>query len=345
MKFKNALKLMKEVKYLYSLLKRYGGSLVNGRYYIYSSFRAMTLDEKQSRERSYAYFNKSNVNHRLANIAKFINKTGCFYNRKKSTAEYDAIYTANNYDKLREIKLFSFRRNKILTICTSPFELDKQLTQYECFRASYNMPTVNNSDRYPNSFEVSMITLKTFPGDIMALDAIYRSTVQFNPTLEILHRENARELIKHSYDNEEINSLLQKLCAKISDDVLDINIPFCTQHGDLSKDNLLYGDCDGKLDFWWIDWEHARERLFFYDYFFYILNSAMYYDTKAYDCYMNGEADEGLKSFFSHFGLEFDPHKRKDYFLLFAVVFLKERVCDFGRTAALKAYSDFIESH
>ena len=88
-----------------------------------------------------------------------------------------------------------------------------------------------------------------------------------------------------------------------------------------------------------------RERIFFYDYFFYIINSAIYYDTKAYECYMSGEADENLKDLFSHFGLEFDSKKRRDYFLLFAVAFLKERVCDFGRVAALKTYCDFIESH
>ena len=127
--------------------------------------------------------------------------------------------------------------------------------------------------------------------------------------------------------------------------MMDIAIPLSLQHGDLSKDNLLYGECDGKKDFWWIDWEHADERVFFYDYFFYITNSAIYYDTLAYEHYMSGEADEDLKCFFDHFGLKYTPERKKDYFLIFSVVFLKERVCDTGRLETLKTYCNFINTH
>ena len=83
--------------------------------------------------------------------------------------------------------------------------------------------------------------------------------------------------------------------------------------------------------------------LFFYDYFFYIINSAFYGDLGAYSTYINGENDDALQRWFEYFGLSFDPESRFDYFLIFAVVFLKERVCDKGNLNALKKYFELIQ--
>ena len=152
------------------------------------------------------------------------------------------------------------------------------------------------------------------------------------------------EITDFSYSAEE-NELLEGIRSKISKVALLEELPFSVQHGDISKENLLYGEADGKTDFWWIDWEHARERVFFYDLFFYIVNSAFYYNTAAYDLYMGGEADEMLKEFFNHFGVNFDPNKRKDYLLIYMIDFLKERVCAFSRVSALKEYCEFLEAH
>ena len=56
--------------------------------------------------------------------------------------------------------------------------------------------------------------------------------------------------------------------------------------------------CEGKRDFWWIDWEHAGERIFFYDYFFYILHSALYFGREPFEAYLGGEGDEELSALF-----------------------------------------------
>jgi len=346
MKIRSAWNILREIRYMRSVIKCYSDRLAAGKYIVLDGFRAMALNDEETLRCARYYFTKPGVNHRMASIAARLNKSGYYVNKnKKSNAEYEAVYTANNYDKDREIKLFSFKRNKILTVCTSSNEMEKQIAQYESFGSAYSMPGVKKSESYPNSFEISMIALETFPGDYAALHTISRSTVGFNPEPDGLKREKAEALIKHSYDSEEIISLLNTLSSQIDESVLKLEIPLCIQHGDLSKDNLLYGNVDGKSDFWWIDWEHAGERAFFYDYFFYIINSALYYDTKSYDLYMSGGVDENLKNFFLHFGLTFEPEKRRDYFILFAIVFLKERVCDFGRVAALKTYCEFIETH
>ena len=345
MKIKTALKIIGEIGYLRSLIKRYGDSLANGKYYLYNSFRALSLDEPSSRERSYPYFNRTNANPRFASLALKLNKFGAFHNRNKKTrGEYEAIYVANNHDKVREVKLFSFKRGKILTLCTCCDEMEKQLTQYESFSKSFNMPMVKASDKYQNAIEISMVDLREFPGDKAALDGIALTNANANYG-RTLHSKTVKELIEFSYDNDEMNSLLSELTSKIDPSLLYLPIPLCPQHGDLSKDNLMYGESDGVTDFWWIDWEHAGERVFFYDYFFYVLNSAIYFDKNALDCYLNGEADEGLRRLFESAGSSFDPNKRKDIFLIFAVVFLKERVCDKGFLSALKTYCKFISDN
>lgn len=345
-KIRNAFKIGREIRYLRSILKRYSASLVLGKYYLLDGFRAVALDDPATREFARQYFTKPGISQRLSSIAARLNRCGCFVNRnKKSSEEYEAFYTANNYDKIREIKLFSFQRNKMLTICTDSSEQEKQIKQYERFGKAYHMPTVQKSDHYPNAFEISMVKFKTPLEEFFALETIARSTMSFHASTDNLRRECVKNLISFSYDNEEMNSLLKEIAVRIDPTVAALTFPLCMQHGDLSKDNLIYGEAEGETDFWWIDWEHARERVFLYDYFFYIVNSAVYYDTKAYECYMSGKADDMLAAFFAHFGLTFVSAHKKDYFLAFMIIFLKERVCDLGNLAALKMYCEFLDQN
>ena len=344
MRIKTILDLFGEARYMRSIIKRYGDSLARGKYYMFSNFRSMSLDKPEVRAVANKYFIKGKIPARTAKVANALNKSGYFRNKNKnSTEEYVALYSANNYDKVREIKLFSFDRQRILTICVSAADMQKQLDEYHLFGTSYSMPSVKKNEKYPNSLEISMVRLNAFPGDLSALNAISVSTQNYNPDVEKLHKQSAKDVIGFQYDNEEMNSLLGEIASFVSDDVLSMNVPLCIQHGDLSKDNLIYGESNGKTDFWWIDWEHARERVFFYDYYFYIINSAMYYDTGALECYMNGECDGMMREYFSHFGLVFEPSKRRDYLLLSTVAFLKERVCNKGNLIALKLYCEFLK--
>ena len=64
---------------------------------------------------------------------------------------------------------------------------------------------------------------------------------------------------------------------------------------------------------------------------------------KVYQCYISEESDDLLKELFDHFGLDLDLERKKDYLLIFAIVFLKERVCDYGRLSSLKKYINLIK--
>lgn len=344
MKIRSAFSVYKEIRYLKSVIKKYGDSLAQGNYHLFGCFRSMALAEPEIMALASPYIEKQALSNTKASIACKLNRIHFFKNKnKKTNGKYEAFYSANNFDKKREVKLFSFKEKKILTICTSPQEAEKQLQQYQTFSKRYPMPLVKASDTYPCAYEISMVDLQEFPGDSMALGAIADCGTKSVLQDTELQTVPARELVAHSYENTEMNEMLAELISHINDDVLAESIPLCLQHGDLSKDNLIYGDADGKRDFWWIDWEHAAKRPFFYDYFFYILNSAIYFDNKALQSYVQGKEDASLSAFFAAYGLTYDFHKKKDYFLLFAIVFLKERICDRGNIHALKMYFDFLK--
>lgn len=344
MNIKTIIKILRETKYIRSVLKKYGDSLVCGIYYQHKSFRALSLDEPEIRERARIYFDKGGSGKRMQSVAKALNKIHFFKNKnKRSSEEYEGFYSANNYDKIREIKLFSFKRNKILTICTSPDEMQKQIDQYKIFGSAYNMPSVKKNNKYGNSFEISMIDLKKYIGERFAFENIIRSTIAYNPCPKELILTSVKDLTAFSCKNEEQRFYMTKLVEKIDPSLMDMTIPSCIQHGDLSKDNLLYGECDGKVDFWWIDWEHAGNRVFFYDLFFYMVNSALFGDSVALNHYVNGDIDKEMSDYFSHFGLVYDKKYRFDYLLIFMIPFLVERVCPNATTTALKQYYEIIE--
>ena len=152
------------------------------------------------------------------------------------------------------------------------------------------------------------------------------------------------EILNFEDQNEEFKDVLMDLASNLTPDILDGKIATCIQHGDLSRDNLIYGKSEENTGFWWIDWEHARERIFFYDYFFYMLNTAMYFsDKSAIISYLNGEFDYYLVNWFNQFGLEYNTNHRKDYFIVFTLDFLKQRVCNLGNIKTLKAYCDLVK--
>ena len=343
MHIRSALVVIKDAKYIGSILRKYNEVLAAGKYYLFSSFRAMSLNVPETLKAAERYFSFKKTHPMRIKGANLFNKLGCYINRnKKSTGEYEAFYVANNYDKVREVKLFSFTSKQILTICKDEADKKRQLDEYVMFSHAYNMPHVRTNPNYANAINVSMVDRMVSPGDCFALTAIAEATVANNPDPKSLLYIPISELISFSYENKKINLMLKDLADRLDDAVLQSVLPLCMQHGDLSKDNLIYGECDGKTGYWWIDWEHASERVFFYDYFFYIIHSAMYDDFEPISCYLSGENDETLKAFFEHFNISFESDKKWDYLVVFAMCFLKERVCDLGYVSTLEAYCELI---
>ncbi|MBE6667454.1 MAG: hypothetical protein E7607_03990 [Ruminococcaceae bacterium] len=343
MNVKTVIKTYRELKYLRSVIKRYGDSLAPGKYYLFSSMRAMAHDIPETMDEAKKYFDKKRAKSKLTSLISKLNNTKYFYNKNKaSDGRYGAVYTANNYDKDREVKLFSFKEKKILTICTSEKVCKKQIDQYKDLGNAFNMPKVVAGEKYENSIEVSMVELLPRPEEAQALENIIASHTAYNPK-DRIEKGSIKEIIDVSAYSGEMRALMGKISQGIAEDIFSEDIAYSVQHGDLSKDNLIYGNSDGKYDFWWIDWEHIGKRVFFYDYFFYILNTAVYFDDlRSFEYYMSEESNRDLEKFFKHFSVEFDEERKKDYFLVFCMSFLKERVCQLGNLDALKMYCDFI---
>lgn len=345
MNIKKVTVLCSELRDCKRILKQYGHLMKTGNYWLFPSRCAMVVKQDDKIEIASRYFNAKGRNKKLDRLLSYINRSKYFCNKCKDSQElYEAFYLSNNYDKVREAKLFSFDRQKILTICVSPEERAAQLEQYQRFHEAYSLPQITEYEAIPTAFEISMVQILPIPSEKDALGAIAASTVKYNENeMAELQKSSVAELIRFDYENREMNELLSELASKIDETLLDLPIPLCIQHGDLSKDNLMYGTSDGRTAFWWIDWEHARERIFFYDFFFYALHSAVYKDTsEALECYLRGENESEVRAYFEAFGVPYDANKAKDYFLVFAIVFLKERVCDLNNLSALKMYCDVL---
>lgn len=337
--------VLHEIRYFKKIIKKYGEALLPGRYRLFPSMRAIVADDPVSLDLARPYFEKAIAPSKVKKLISWANQVGYYQNKRECVSEqFQAVYSANNYDKVREIKLFSFERREILTICASAHAFERQLLEYESLHPYFAMPFLEKRTQYENSYKIDMVDLIPRPDDEFAVKTIGQCICAYHRAhLAEAGSISARQIAKFSYERQELNDLLTELVEKISVGALALEIPLCFQHGDLSRDNLIYGQCAQKTDFWWIDWEHSGQRLFFYDYFFYILNTAVYFkDKTALEAYLNGDYDDHLKEYFSQFSVQYAPEYRKDYFLLFAVAFLRERVCDKGNLSALKMYNEFI---
>ena len=341
MRIKEIKKVLTEINFFRKTLKKYGSVMRRGKYYLFSTMRAAVLNNLEFYNAAVPYFYKKTPDSLRKNLITIINKIGFLNNKQKSEQKYDAFYVANNYDASREVKLFSFSERKILTICANRNDYSEQVRLYDELGEWYNLPKVEECHLYENSYKISMIELKERPTDEYAIKEILFATMKYNTQGKCNKSIAVKDLVIANYENDELNVILQRLISEISSEVLNVSLPCCEQHGDLSRDNLIYGISEDKEAFWWIDWEHRKSRVFFYDFYFYILNTAVYIkDTFALESYLKGDYNEELKIFFNSFGVEFSSDKLIEYFLVFVISFLKERVCDLNNIIALKMYCE-----
>lgn len=332
-----------KIKYLKKVFKKYKKSLAFGNYYLYPCLRATTLKQDDFTKEADKYFNNMPFQQNYQFAVNFINKFGCLKNKESCNSEYQAIYIANNSDVDREVKLFSFTKKKILTICKSAEEQNKQIELYSALHKSYHLPAVAICDTYDYSYTIDMVQMLPSEDNKSAILEIAECTKKFNKSNA---KKQTREILKYSYQDNRFQTVLNKIVKNISNQVLDASITICPQHGDLSSENLIYGKSNGRTGYWWIDWEHIKDRVFYYDIFFYIQHSAFYFNNKSIlQEFLCGEYDLILNDLFSHFGHTYIPERRKEYFCVFLIAFFSERLCDKGYYEALINYYDFMDKN
>lgn len=325
MKIVSLFRFLFHLSYVKRQFKRCKNHLAPGRYVLLPCMRAFSMDERGVLDFAEKYFPEKNHSRIKLAIVSILNRVGVFTN-KKWGGKYQALYIANNYDKVREMKLFSFWEKKILTICASSTSFEKELDQFERLSATYNMPSVVPSLNCENSYEIDMIELLPKPN---ALSALRNIADAHKGTAVVEESESATfaQILDVAKNNTVYVSIAHAVAEKLSPNSLDAVFPFRIQHGDLSQDNLFYGSCKGEEGYWWIDWEHEDLRLFFYDFYFYILNSAYCsHDLSPLHTYLRGECDDTLAEWFSLVGMRYCDKQREEYLWVYFLSFLNERV-------------------
>ena len=316
------LKKLKEIKYFF---KNNSFRLKPGKYIVGFNYRFLC---HQSYIKNCPFPN-NRINSFTSTIVKIVNFFGYYRCRSnKSHGNYSAIYFANNNFVEKEIKIFNFDIKKILVLCTTKEEKEKQISFYENNKDRLCLPKcVDGGGKSIITDYIEKIELKDF---INPIYAIIESTIKWCDYSEV-----------RSINSLQSNIISPKALLKLKSS--NVEFPFCDQHGDLSSDNLIYGKIDDKTGFWWIDWEHFGKRIFFYDLFFYIMNQAISFKNIGFtNNYLSGVYDEHLCKLFNSFGLKYNTSRKKEYFLYFFILFENERLNTISSNKIIEMYRKYV---
>lgn len=102
----------------------------------------------------------------------------------------------------------------------------------------------------------------------------------------------------------------------------ELFLPTLKIHGDLWRSNILF---DGR-SFYYIDFEHSKINVFFYDIFtFMLMEVEVYSDYTLWDGFVEGRFDRDFSELFSVLGVKYDSKLKRVYFSVFLRCFLSER--------------------
>ena len=338
MKIKTFLKLCKEFKYYKRIVKEYRHELSNGRYYMYPCMRALCKNS----ERLYydKYFNNKVSNAKFVPFVRLFNR---FFRVKVCTKQlekkYSAIYIANNTDESREIKLFDRENNVLKIYCADLQSYHKKMDEVQTLEPFFRLVPSFDFDVKSKSFLQKMINIESKrPDERFVLNEI----IQSGTTLPILGQVEIKDAIIQAQQYVSVFPELAFVLDRIKEKTPK-TIPATISHGDLSTDNFLYGNIGQEENsLYWIDWEHLDTRLFFYDFYFYILNNAVRGNNfEPYYEFINHP--NIVAPLFQHFQFAYSEENAKHTFLLFMLFFLLERVLPTKSQKAFEIYYSFIE--
>ncbi|MFZ3591236.1 hypothetical protein ACOI1C_18825 [Bacillus sp. DJP31] len=239
--------------------------------------------------------------------------------------------SANGY---RDRKIFDLENNKVLTIYLDKKGYHTVLTDHDLFREYFPMPTIIWADDQQLTTIEELISFhpvnqwKEEDLQFVMEDIFIRSFYYFNECLSkrVYSFTTAIDIINTLPNREEVNFIKNK----INPDLLELEIPVLTLHGDLWAANTLL--VKGKTNqVKYIDWEFSNEFTFFYDFFMMMwLDVYMKNRFELINSYVNGDYDQHFKRIFSLFYLTFASKYRMDYFHLFFLNFFKERLVHFS---------------
>lgn len=238
----------------YKLLTRYQHLLQNGLYLVHPNLRSyVKLGSKVNQ-----YLPTSGLG--LKWLTRYIVSFWYFkiITRGKKNG-YEFVYISNMPEiDYRDIKFFSLKQLKVLTICQSPRRYQRIIDKKKFLSAYYPIPKWVEVSDYDNlAFEEELIELKD------------RQT--------FICEDYLLKLV----------SFYENYFKKVRNNVTYCKNGLYYQHGDLSIDNV-FEDIDGDLRF--IDFDHSDFLPPFYDVFYQIVNNYIVNDDKEAIVYLKKES-------------------------------------------------------
>lgn len=342
---------LEQIRYIQRVFRRMSRYLDIGGYCLQNNMRSLV--RKKDKKVYSRYFRDEPKEGIWGLMIKILNAFNFFCIKKDASVKlgtYGALYIANNNDCVREIKLLDAVNGNVKVFFTDIHTKTDYIELYNELSGMFRMPKIRSNEHTDdNSLVISLIRKEEGFSDLDAIRSICSAHIH---QLERISRLNLQhiEKIEPNLNADDVSceskSLVERIKMYMSKEVFQERYIFCLQHGDLSADNLMYGEVDKEVDYWWIDWEHVGNRVFFYDVYFYILNNAVadknYIPTQNF---LSGLYDDELERLFSAAGHKYLRNKRKEYFIRFAIDFINERLSAERIKGAVEQYSNYFDKY
>ena len=218
-----------------------------------------------------------------------------------------------------DVKIFDFKSEKVKTYLNTA-DYEKQKENYEHFKAYFNLTIIDLNDQEASITE-QLIPFKTV--DKWTLEEM-RDMFQDMSTNFINYGTFCR---KKLVPQQTIPEIIDNCQAVIDDMTLmtmienylkmyDLELPFSMVrgHGDFTTNNILLHN----ETYYVIDWEDARDYVFYYDLFNLFFVDYLHTNNQLFlNYYLEGHLDEQLEKLFHVYGIHYYPHKKIAYLLIF----------------------------
>ncbi len=220
------------------------------------------------------------------------------------------LFTANG-----ECKIFDFRHAAVLSFISQ--DSGMRTGQYEFFSAYFHTPFVKRKGNLLLERCISHIPRKYWKEAEIKdnYDTVLNDLARFYRASKAVYWGNPykeRNIILKT-GNRELQAMFDDLAKRC----FDLGkMPYIYLHGDIHFGNTLF---DGKR-LWYIDYEYAREEVFFYDIFNPIFAELSDYgSTVLLDVLMSGGGTSAgtIASCFERFQLRFCPEKTEKYMYMY----------------------------
>ena len=285
------------VKLLFLIPRRYADYLIDGEYRWNVSATVLFSDKEAdvvNDELSAIFLNISTTKNVLRELfCKWVR----FRIKKNPKVFWGQFLSISSSAK--ELRIFDLRSRKLLTVFEDTKRASKLLKQ----RDYWNMyiPTVKYSIYNASTIiepllkKISFSSLEVFP-TILSIYTNYYEAIN-NGDLEFCHID-------------------------VEDEMNMCKLPILMTHGDLWKSNVIY---DGEKVYI-IDFEHSKNRVFYYDLFTYMLmDFAFFNDLSIWQNYLSGVYDQAFSRAFSALGVVYYPCYKIKYYKVFLDSFKSDR--------------------